>query len=47
MASDLIISDRQLPQANSDSNSFLLINKYEPVLTGNVYNHLCKKKVQW
>ncbi len=38
----LINSDRQLPEASSDCNSFLLINKNEPVIMGNSHMQLCK-----
>lgn len=42
----LINSDRQLPEANSDCNSFLLINKNEPVITGNVCMQLYEQNIQ-
>ena len=32
----LINSDRQLPEAKSDCNALLLINKNEPVIMGNL-----------
>ncbi len=42
----LINSDRQLPEANPDCNFFLLINKNEPVIMGNLCMQLHKENVQ-
>lgn len=35
-----LINSDWLPQANSDCNSCLLINKNEPVIIGNLYKQL-------